>query len=80
MSHLANLFCQTFKPPTPSRESILAIVSVFFSAKCSNGFSNYQHTILGVDFGSKKIGLALSDRTGLIASPFRVLTVKDTSV
>jgi putative Holliday junction resolvase len=29
--------------------------------------------VLGVDLGARRIGLALSDPTGLIASPFRVV-------
>jgi putative Holliday junction resolvase len=31
--------------------------------------------ILGIDYGSKRVGLALSDPTHLIASPFKTLTV-----
>jgi putative Holliday junction resolvase len=32
-----------------------------------------QKAILGIDYGTKKIGLALSDRSWLIASPFKVI-------
>lgn len=30
--------------------------------------------VLGVDAGEKRVGLAMSDETGLLASPFQVLT------
>lgn len=29
--------------------------------------------VLGIDYGAKRIGLALSDRTGTLASPWRLL-------
>ena len=28
---------------------------------------------LGIDFGTKRVGLALSDRSNIIASPYRTL-------
>jgi putative Holliday junction resolvase len=33
--------------------------------------------LLGVDYGAKKIGLSLSDRTKIIASPYKVLIRKN---
>jgi len=33
--------------------------------------------VLGVDYGTKRIGLALSDPEGIIASPMKALEVKD---
>ncbi|MEE9167645.1 MAG: Holliday junction resolvase RuvX [Candidatus Neomarinimicrobiota bacterium] len=35
--------------------------------------------ILGIDFGSRRVGLALSDAGRLIASPLRTLEYRDTS-
>ena len=32
---------------------------------------------IGIDLGSKKVGLALSDKTNMIASPYRTLIVKN---
>jgi putative Holliday junction resolvase len=37
-----------------------------------------EQRILGIDFGTKRIGIAMSDPTGVIASPFR--TVERTRV
>ena len=34
--------------------------------------------VLGVDFGRRRIGLALSDRTGLLASPWLTLPASST--
>lgn len=34
---------------------------------------------LGLDLGTKRLGIAISDRSGLIASPYEVLTYKDAS-
>lgn len=34
---------------------------------------------LGIDFGERKIGLAISDELGMIATPHSVLRVKNTS-
>ena len=33
---------------------------------------------LGMDLGTKTLGLAISDRLGLISSPYRVLRYDDT--
>jgi len=35
-----------------------------------------EKTILGIDFGLRRIGLAKSDPTGLIASPLKTITYK----
>ncbi len=36
---------------------------------------NIQYPILAIDYGAKRIGLAISDSKGLIASPLTVLNV-----
>lgn len=33
-----------------------------------------KNAVLGLDYGAKKIGLALSDRSWMIASPYKVIT------
>ena len=32
---------------------------------------------IGIDFGLKRVGLALSDKMSMIASPYKTLTFKD---
>lgn len=38
--------------------------------------TNYDRAYLGIDYGEKRIGVAKSDPTGLIASPLTTLEVK----
>ena len=40
---------------------------------------NVQGRLLGVDYGQKRIGLAISDHTGLIASPIDAINAKGTA-
>jgi putative Holliday junction resolvase len=38
--------------------------------------TSYDRTFLGIDYGDRRVGVAKSDPTGLIASPVTTLTVK----
>ncbi len=38
--------------------------------------ADYEHTYLGIDYGSRRIGIARSDPTGLIASAVTTLEVR----
>ena len=40
---------------------------------------SYNKTLIGIDYGTRRVGDAKSDPTGLIASPLTTLTVKSMS-
>ncbi len=40
---------------------------------------SYDKTFLGIDYGSRRVGISKSDPTGLIASPITTLVVKSES-
>ncbi len=47
-------------------------IQVFLLDEAKNIFPR-GNVILGIDYGMKRIGLALSDKTGAIASPFKTI-------
>ena len=61
---------ETTKPATPARADIFEDV-VAFAARLPGG-----RRLLGLDLGTKTIGLALSDLTRMIASPLETLQRK----